>query len=76
MPKIEDVNNDSSTSVDTITVETDTKEMIRNEEYDGSMSSSRTTEGSTNTLETKSCNVTLTDLDEDQNLDETQEKVN
>ena len=28
------------------------------------MSSSRTTEESTNTLETKSCNVTLTDLDE------------
>ena len=48
-------------------IEVETKDKDRtssDQEFEGSMSSSRTTEESTNTLETKSCNVTLTDLDE------------
>merc|ERR1712156_101749 len=42
----------------------------KTDELEGSMTSSRTTEASINTLETKSCNVTLTDLDEDQIQDD------
>ena len=45
-------------------VETKENRTSSDQEFEGSMSSSRTTEESTNTLETKSCNVTLTDLDE------------
>ena len=45
-------------------IETKENRTSSDQEFEGSMSSSRTTEESTNTLETKSCNVTLTDLDE------------
>ena len=57
--KIEVVGNNSE-----IEIETKENRTSSDQEFEGSMSSSRTTEESTNTLETKSCNVTLTDLDE------------
>ena len=57
--KIEVVANNSE-----IEIETKENRTSSDQEFEGSMSSSRTTEESTNTLETKSCNVTLTDLDE------------
>ena len=57
--KIEVLGNNSE-----IEIETKENRTSSDQEFEGSMSSSRTTEESTNTLETKSCNVTLTDLDE------------
>ena len=58
--KIEVVTNNSEIEIET----KDKDRTSSDQEFEGSMSSSRTTEESTNTLETKSCNVTLTDLDE------------